>query len=110
MTALARVDVDRLAKTLALMSSPYDAEALAAARAAERLRVRIGRPWADLLTAEGIPPDAPAWRSMAAECTARSGYWTAWEADFLATIAAYDRPPSPRQMWVLERLVARCRV
>jgi hypothetical protein len=34
---------------------------------------------------------------------------TSWELDFVATVARYQKPPSAKQMIILQRLVARCR-
>jgi hypothetical protein len=54
MTALARMDVDKLAAVLALMSSPFDNEVLIAAKIAEKMRRQAGIGWSDLVLREGL--------------------------------------------------------
>ena len=38
-------------------------------------------------------------------------YWllTSWELNFVATVARYTKPPSAKQLIILQRLVVRCR-
>jgi hypothetical protein len=49
-------DRARLAKVLAMLGSSSDAEALIAARAAERLRQRLGVSWNDVVSLAGRQP------------------------------------------------------
>jgi hypothetical protein len=51
--AAAQGDRDKLAKILAMLSSPYDNEVLTAARRAERQRKRMGLSWLKLLRFPG---------------------------------------------------------
>jgi hypothetical protein len=116
MGVLARIDMGRLAAVLGMLGSAHDGEALAAARMAERMRRQAGLAWPDLLVGPPRQPDLPLepppdWRAMAARCASRPGPLTAWERNFIETVASYRQPPSERQLVVLRRLfakVARC--
>jgi hypothetical protein len=99
---------ERLAAVLALLGSPHDGEALAAARTAERLRARAGATWADLLAPlPAAKPERAAWRATVAQCRAHPELLTPWETRFLAGLAAYRRGPSERQAVILARIAAR---
>ena len=114
MTALA--DRQRLARACGLFGSDHDGEALAAARQAEKIRKKVGLTWEELLmpftrqrTADPSPKDLTDWRWACHFCLERYHSLTSWELDFVATVARYTKPPSAKQMIILQRLVARCR-
>ena len=114
MTAL--VDLRRLARVCGLFGSEHDGEALAAARQAEKIRQKVGLTWEELLmpstrqrTADPSPEDLTDWRWACHFCLERYHSLTSWELDFVATVARYTKPPSAKQMIILQRLVARCR-
>jgi len=70
-SALSRPDRVRLGKLLALCSSGYDGEALAAARAAVRFIRDRGLTWQDVLEPEAAPAanrNLEPWRETVALC------------------------------------------
>ena len=114
MTAL--VDLRRLARICGLFGSDHDGEALAAARQAEKIRKKMGLTWEELLvpstrqrSADPPPEELTNWRLACHFCLERYRWLTSWELDFVATVARYKKPPSAKQMAILQRLVARCR-
>src|SRR5690242_17855475 len=114
MTAL--VNRQRLARVCGLLGSDHDGEALAAARQAEKLRKKLGLTWDELLVpptrqraADPPPEELTDWRLACHFCLERYWLLTSWELDFVATVARYTKPPSAKQLIVLQRLVARCR-
>ena len=114
MTAL--VDLQRLARVCGLFGSDYDGEALAAARQAEKIRKKLGLTWEELLvpptrqrSKDPPPEDLTDWRLACHFCLEHYWLLTSWEQDFVATVARYTKPPSAKQLIILQRLVARCR-
>jgi len=112
----ALVDLRRLARVCGLFGSDYDGEALAAARQAEKIRKKVGLTWEELLvpstrqkSADPPPEDLTDWRWACHFCLERYRSLTSWELNFVATVARYTKPPSAKQMVILQRLVARCR-
>jgi len=112
----ALVDLQRLARVCGLFGSEHDGEALAAARQAEKIRKKVGLTWEELLVpsirqrSEDPPPDdLTDWRWACHFCHEHYRWLTSWELDFVATVARYTKPPSAKQMIILQRLVARCR-
>jgi hypothetical protein len=112
----ALVDLQRLARVCGLFGSEHDGEALAAARQAEKLRKKVGLTWEELLvpsprqkSADPPPEDLTDWRWACHFCLERYQWLTSWELDFVATVARYTKPPSAKQMIILQRLVTRCR-
>ena len=112
MTAL--VDLRRLARVCGLFGSEHDGEALAAARQAEKIRKKMGLTWEELLvpsprqrSGEPAPEDLTDWRWACHFCLERYQWLTSWELDFVATVARYTKPPSAKQMIILQRFVAR---
>lgn len=92
---------EKLAKVLELIDSPVDGEALAAARMAGKLVKAAGLRWRDVLLqpapvapAAAAPPPRPTWaepatwRQAVVQCLRFDTVLTAWEQDFLASIAA----------------------
>jgi hypothetical protein len=55
------------------------------------------------------PDDSTDWRWACHFCLERYRLLTRWELDFVATVARYTKPPSAKQLIILQRLVARCR-
>ena len=114
MTAL--VDRQRLARVCGLFGSDHDGEALAAARQAEKIRKKVGLTWEELLVpsirprlADPSPEELTDWRWACHFCLERYCLLTSWELNFVATVARYTKPPSAKQLIILQRLVARCR-
>ena len=114
MTAL--VERQRLARGCGLFGSDHDGEALAAARQAEKIRKKVGLTWEELLmpsprprAADPPPEDLTDWREACHFCLERYHSLTSWELNFVATVARYQKPPSAKQLRILQRLVARCR-
>jgi hypothetical protein len=114
MTAL--VDLRRLARVCGLFGSEHDGETLAAARQAEKIRQKLGLTWEELLVrssrqrpADPPPEELTDWRWACHFCLERYWLLTSWELDFVATVARYTKPPSTKQLIILQRLVARCR-
>jgi hypothetical protein len=112
----ALVDRQRLARVCGLLGSDHDGEALAAVRQAEKIRKKLGLTWEELLVpsprqraADPPPEDLTDWRWACHFCLERYRWLTSWELDFVATVARYTKPPSVKQMIILQRLVARCR-
>jgi hypothetical protein len=112
----ALVDRQRLARVCGLLGSDHDGEALAAARQAEKIRQKLGLTWDELLVpsprqrARNPPPEEFIdWRSACHFCLERYQSLTSWELNFVATVARYQKPPSAKQLLILQRLVARCR-
>src|SRR4051794_19698248 len=111
MTAL--VDLHRLARICGLFGSDHDGEALAAARQAEKIRQKVGLTWEELLVpsirqrAKDPPPEELAdWRWACHFCLERSQWLRRWELEFVATVARYTKPPSAKQLTILQRFVA----
>jgi hypothetical protein len=112
----ALVDLQRLARVCGLLGSEHDGEALAAARQAEKIRKKLGLTWEELLvpsirheSADPPPEDLTDWRWACHFCLERHRSLTSWELNFVATVARYQKPPSAKQLIILQRLVARCR-
>src|SRR4051812_34573206 len=77
---------------------------------------RWGLTWEELLvpstrqrSGPPSPEDLTDWRWACHFCLERYHSLTSWELDFVATVARYTKPPSAKQMIILQRLVARCR-
>jgi hypothetical protein len=112
----ALVDRQRLARVCGLFGSDHDGEALAAARQAEKIRKKLGLTWDELLApspypqvADPPPEELADWRWACHFCLERYHSLTSWKLDFVAIIARYQKPPSAKQLRILQRLVARCR-
>jgi hypothetical protein len=116
------VQLDKLRRVLGMLGSEHDGEVLAAARAAEVLRRRMGAQWDELLTPPAATPGRPAteawsarrpdpddWRATVAWCRRHHGALSPWEASFLAALAAFPRI-SPKQQTILAGIVAKCSV
>lgn len=109
------VDREKLVRCLALLTSPYDGEALAAARAAHRLVHATGRNWRDVIGAQPapspqlrtytyIPHDWPMrWRWVACACLDSGRVGHPHDKRFLRAIVKYATRPRPEK---LERLHA----
>lgn len=105
----ALLDRDRLARVLGMLGSAHDGEALAAARQAERLRAEAGLTWNEIVIPRpAAPPQARQVKSVtdAIRFVLQHGdLLTAWERDFVRSIATQSYPVSPKQIAVLERLM-----
>ena len=107
----APLNLQRLGKLLALIGSSFDAEALAAARAADRLVRDAGLTWPDVLIisdnhrslTHGSVDNAIDF------CTQQLYRLTIWEREFVACIRRQRRPLSARQLNCLYRIVDRLR-
>jgi hypothetical protein len=110
----------RLARTLGMLGSDHDGEVLNAARQAERIRRALGCGWDALLqvplAGAGVeagrggrqPPPWPAdqpndWREMIAACRRCPARLTAWETQFVASVAE-RRSLSAKQYAILRKL------
>jgi hypothetical protein len=76
----------------------------------------VGLTWEELLvrsprprSGEPPPEELADWRWACHFCLERYWLLTRWELNFVATVARYTRPPSAKQLIILQRLVARCR-
>ena len=113
MSAVARLDMAKLAAVLGMMGSEHDGEALSAARTAERLRRHSGLAWADLLreTPAWVPPEPrpaphiPA--RLGGAVPAAAGFAHRVERAFVRTLARCWQPPSARPMDVLCDIAAK---
>jgi hypothetical protein len=116
------VPIDRLAAVLGMMGSVHDAEVLAAARHAERIRSQAGLTWAELLAAaRGPSPEPPrpapprdmladwpsAWRAATHLCLCADAGLSDKDFAFLQTVSRYTHQPSPKQLAWLHRIVTR---
>ena len=105
------LDRARLARVLGMLGSAHDGEALAAARQAERLRADAGLTWADIVIPR-LPAPARA-RPVNSVADAISfvlqhdDILSAWEADFIRSVAAQKNALSPKQIAIVERLVSK---
>ena len=119
MTPLAPAERSRLARVLELLGSPHDGERLAAGAAAHRIVQARGLRWLDVLAGGETPrpqasayawsPPPPAgFAADARACLAQPNLWSAWEAEFLRSIATRRRLSS-KQLQILAQLVERLR-
>jgi hypothetical protein len=110
MSALSPPDRVRLAKLLALCSSGYDGEALAAARAADRFIRDRGLTWQDVLQPKAAPAanhnTVQPWRETATACLRQPGSLRQWEGGFLRSLIGFERI-SAKQRSVLEQIAGR---
>jgi hypothetical protein len=115
----------QLARILVLLGSDFDAEVVAAARHAERIRRQLAVTWDDL----SPPPSAAdqarpgghgprrsgdvlatwpgGWREAARYCVRHHRVPTAWETEFCYGLTRYRAVPSSKQMAILRGLLAR---
>jgi len=109
--ALTGADRDRLTRILGKLGSTFDAEVIAAGRAAERFLTSRGLSWPDVIASGDQRQEQPeAWREDVALCVrAPAGVLTEWEAGFCMTVARYKFPPSSAQMDILQTLTAKVR-
>jgi hypothetical protein len=103
------LDRQRLAKLLGMMGSAHDAEVIAAARQAERLRIDAKLTWAEIVV-PGLP--APPQRQNVGKVAEvirfvldHANALTEWERDFARSVAWQQSPLTPKQRVVLDRLV-----
>jgi hypothetical protein len=114
MTALSPDLRERLTKLLGMLGSAHDGERAAAGRLAHQLVAGAGLTWRDVVAPKVLPPPQPSWREpetpqeAAAACIAFGWCLTEWELNFVKDIAGRPRL-SPRQIAVLERIVAKVR-
>ncbi len=97
----------RLVGVLGLLSSDQAGERAAAALLASRLVKSNGLTWAELIIKAGVAQSAlPAGtdtrgrsdlRSNLALCRRHLGRLNDWEAEFVSSLAAQRKPPSPAQ-------------
>jgi hypothetical protein len=96
-----------------MLGSAHDGEALAAARAAERLRRDAGLSWAEIIEPTP-PPDAATEAEDQIEndpigfCLGRAGSLTEWERRFLLSIRRQHYPLTGKQCRVLRRIIGKC--
>jgi len=60
-------------------------------------------------SADPAPEELTDWRWACHFCLERYRLLTSWELNFVATVARYQKPPSVKQLIILQRLVTRCR-
>jgi hypothetical protein len=110
MTALARLDIEKLAKVAAMFSSPFDGERAVAAALADRMVRAAGLTWPDLLVPVSTEKfGRPNNLLTPGEMLARHGdVLTDWEKQFLASIIRRPSPLSARQSAIVTELRARC--
>ena len=110
---------DRLRRLLLMLSSPYDGEIVAAAKAISCILKKNGTDWHGLGDRLIAPPQqaldpAPkpgadwdgldAWQIAEALLKAGVGRLSEWEASFLNDMTCWDGPASDRQDAVLRRI------
>lgn len=99
------LDRDRLARILGLLGSTHDGEVIAAARAAERIRIEANTTWNEVLAPlptsnnRGSDDDDLIW-----SCLAHCDLLTDWEQNFLWSIRRQRYPMSGKQLEVLRRI------
>jgi hypothetical protein len=88
-------DRAKLAAVLGMIGSAHDGEALNAARLADRLVRQTGLTWRDILSEPPgqLPtPRLPmSWRDTVSACLRRPAHLSAWEAQFLRSLARFPR-------------------
>lgn len=106
---------EKLAKLLGMTGSNSDAEALSAARLADRLVREAGATWSDVV----VPPATPApqlsvlaawparWRGALQICLHARAVLSDRERTFVANLTGYQQRPSPRQLDWLRAIVER---
>lgn len=111
--------IERLGKTLALLSSAHDGERLAAAAAANRQLADFGLDWPTLVERAFREPAPPAPRSRPSAppafdaqgqvqwLLARRHALTPWECSFAQSLLAQPYPPTVRQTAKLLELLGR---
>jgi len=104
----AALDRELLARTLGMMGSSFDGEALAAARAADRLVRQAGLSWAEVITPKS--PEVPHREAIDIGAVVElSGIYgrralSAWERQFVDSLATWPEPLSAKQRAVLDRV------
>ena len=113
MTAvLSAADADKLAKILGMLGSDHAGERDVAGRKACDLVQSLGLTWPDVIR----PGPPPRWlpvrspHALAAQCAKFPAVLTTWECQFLAEIAALPRPPSAKQLSILQKIAVRARI
>jgi hypothetical protein len=91
-----QLDKGKLAKLLALTSSPVDGEALAAVRKAHHLIAKAGITWPQLLEVDDpvLEPEPEHVRQAKELLSLGKGIITDWERRFLIGIMAFKTPSS----------------
>jgi hypothetical protein len=104
-------DTTRPVRILGKLGSSFDAEVIAAGRAATRFLASRGLAWPDVIAGDDRQQDQPeTWRDDVMLCVrAPAGVLTEWEVGFCPTVARYKRKPSPAQMDILQTLAAKVR-
>lgn len=114
---LSAAEHSKLIRVLEMTRSDSDGEALAAARAAQR--ILAGRSFADVWPAPRIaysppprstfsrPARAPTWRERAAECRRCPGILSERENEFLRSLLQWTGDLTPKQAAWLARISAK---
>jgi len=104
-----RLDRGKLAKILDRLASPYDGEALAAGRAANRLIRNADLTWPQVVgSASPAAEDEAEPEDPIGFCLDRGELLTDWERQFLASVRRQPYPLTSKQSRVLRRLVGKC--
>lgn len=110
--ALSAADADKLTKILGMLGSEHPGERAAAAAKADRLVRAAGATWGDIIrpgpAPRWLPTNSPA--DLARQCAKFPGVLTTWECQFLAEIAGLQRPPSTKQLLILQKIAERARI
>jgi hypothetical protein len=105
-----KLDRERLTKLLGMLGSDHDGEIAAAGRAADRLVRGAGLRWPDIVQPALPPPGgADTIDDPIRFVLAFVDVLNDWEKRFAAARARQHRPPSPKQLAILDDLVAKCR-
>lgn len=102
----AGLDRGRLARVLDRCASPFDGEALVAARLADRLVRAAGTTWTELLA---VPVGGEDWPADLDLCLSRMTELTNWEISFVDNIGRRVFPPTPGQQKKLAEIARRLR-
>ena len=107
-------------RSAACSAGNQDGERSAAAFQATKLLREAGLTWRELVEAAGARPDEalpePAesspwlWRVLVEDCLAARWRLTAWEGEFVTTLASYRHRPTNKQLKLLLQLHAKVRM
>ena len=102
MMALPAELINRLAKVAGMLGSDHDGERAAAALQATRIIREAGWTWRDVIEAAGSRHEAPiqfdrapTWREQVDDCLVMHWRFTAWEMQFLRSLARSSPPTKP---------------
>jgi hypothetical protein len=108
-----RLDRDRLARVLGMLGSAHDGEVLAAARQAERRRIKAGLTWPEILHPRLPAPrrqhDVETFADAIEFILDFEETLTPWERDFARSLRRQQTPVSTKQIAILDQLLGKVR-